>query len=77
MTAIQKVNVAPTSDNGHFVEGANQVVNLDNVTETFDVKGSAKLTTKNHEDIVLEEDCTIFCQFVVNPLTGALQKSKD
>ena len=74
---LARVNVAPTSDNGHFVVGAKNVIDLDAVTETFEVVGESKLITKNHEDINLKEDCTVFCQFVVNPLSGALQRSKD
>lgn len=77
MENLSKVNVAPTSDNGHYVLGAKQVINLDDITETFDVIGSSILTTKNHQNLELKEDCTILCQQVYNPLTRLLERSKD
>jgi hypothetical protein len=47
-TQTGRVNVAPSSTEGHFVKGAKQVINLDNVNETFLVEGRAVLETKNH-----------------------------
>lgn len=41
-----KVNVAPSSIEGHFVKGAKKVVNLDKVNETFLVEGESILETK-------------------------------
>lgn len=72
-----KVNVAPSSTEGHFVENAKKVVNLDNVTETFFVEGKAKLTTKNHTTLEIEEDCLITCQQVYNPFSAMFEKSND
>ena len=75
-TAIKK-NIAPSSDNGHFVEGKAQVIDLDVVNETFVVKGKSKLTTANHTSLDLDENCLITCQQVFDPLKQAFQKSKD
>lgn len=74
---LERVNVAPTSDSGHFVEEAINVVNLDEVTESFLVEGKSKLTTKNHTTLVMEEDCLINCQVVYNPFEKMYEKSKD
>lgn len=73
----QKVNIAPTSSNGHFVEEAEQVINLDSVNETFHVKGKSKLTTINHTTIINKEDCLITCQTVYDPFKEVFVKSKD
>ena len=72
-----EVNVAPTSQKGHFVKGADQVIILDEITETFDVIGKSILFTENHETINLNEDCTIICQQVVNPFTQKFVLSED
>jgi hypothetical protein len=73
-----KKNIAPSSDNGHFVEGKDiQVVNLDIVNETFVVTGKAVLTTANHTTLEMEEDCLITCQQVFDPLKQMFQKSRD
>lgn len=74
---MTKINVAPTSTEGHFVEGANQVIELDAVNETFAVSGSAKLVTKNHTSLDMAEDCLITCQTVYNPFAKIFQKSRD
>lgn len=76
-TKTRRVNVAPSSDEGHFVEGAEQVVNLDEVNETFAVKGKAQLVTKNHTALPIEEDCLITCQQVYDPFKNIKVKSKD
>jgi hypothetical protein len=72
-----KVNVAPSSESGHYIEEAKQVINLDEVNETFLVKGKSKLTTKNHTDLIIPEDCIITCQTVYNPFKKVFIKSKD
>lgn len=77
MIKEKKVNVAPSSSHGHFIEDAEKVVNLDDVNETFHVKGKGKLTTNNHTTIDIEEDCLITCQTVYNPFTNAFTKSRD
>ena len=77
MKTETKVNVAPSSTEGHFVEGAKKVINLDNVLETFHVKGKSKLTTKNHTDLELKEECLITCQVVYNPFEKLYTKSRD
>lgn len=74
---MKKVNVAPSSTEGHFVKGAKQVVNLDKINETFLVKGAAILETKNHTSLEIKEDCLITCQVVYNPFSKMYSKSKD
>ena len=76
-TQTKKINIAPSSSHGHWVEEAEQVINLDQVNETFHVKGKSKLTTTNHTTIVNEEDCLITCQTVYDPFKGVFIKSKD
>jgi len=77
MEILTKINVAASSTEGHFVEGAKQVINLDAVNETHLVKGAAELTTKNHTTLKMQEDCVITCQTVYNPFTRLFQKSRD
>ena len=71
------VNIAPSSDNGHYVKNAKEVINLDEIQETFHVKGKSVLETKNHTTLELEEECLITCQTVYNPYTKLFEKSKD
>jgi hypothetical protein len=75
-TAI-RVNVAPSSTEGHFIKGAQKVVNLDKINETFHVKGAAVLETKNHTSLEIKDDCLITCQVVYNPFAGMYAKSRD
>lgn len=78
MQTTVKKNIAPSSDNGHFVEGKDvQVVDLDRVSETFVVSGKSTLTTKNHTSLSMTETCVITCQQVYDPLKGAFEKSRD
>lgn len=72
-----RVNVAPSSVEGHFIEEATQVVNLDEVNETYLVKGKSKLVTKNHTTLVNEEDCIITCQQVFDPFKNIKVKAQD
>jgi len=76
-TRTETVNVAPSSNAGHYVKGAKQVINLDKVNETFLVEGKSILETKNHTTLELEEDCLITCQVVYNPFEKMYSKSKD
>jgi hypothetical protein len=76
-TAVKKVNVAPSSESGHYIEGAKQVINLDEVNETFVVKGESKLTTKNHTTLIIPDDCIITTQVVYDPFKETFIKSKD
>ncbi len=73
----QRVNVAPSSTEGHFIEEAVNVINLDNVNETFLVEGKSQLVTKNHTTLEIEEDCLITCQTVYDPFQNAFTKSRD
>lgn len=72
-----KVNVAPSSDEGHFVKGARSVVMLDDVTEAFFVEGKSELVTKNHTTLEQDEDCLVNCQVVYNPFQRMFERSKD
>jgi len=74
---IEKVNVAPSSTEGHFIKGAKKVVSLDNVNETFFVEGAATLETKNHTSLDIEDSCLITCQVVYNPFEKMYSKSRD
>lgn len=74
---MNKVNVAPSSVEGHFVENAQQVIDLDRVNELFYVKGKSKLTTKNHTSLIIKEDCVISCQNVYNPFSRMFERSRD
>lgn len=76
-TETKSVNIAPSSVEGHYIKGAKNVVNLDEVNETFLVEGSAVLETKNHTSLEIEEDCLITCQVVYNPFSKMYNKSKD
>lgn len=76
-TTKTRVNVAPSSTEGHFIKGAKQVVNLDKINETFLVEGTAILETKNHTSLEIEEDCLITCQVVYNPFAKMYTKSQD
>lgn len=73
----QRVNVAPSSTEGHFVKGAKKVINLDSVNETFLVEGPSILETKNHTSLEQKEDCIITCQVVYNPFGKMYTKSND
>ena len=77
MKTKTKVNVAPSSTHGHFIEDAVKVVNLDKVTETFLVEGKSRLTTNNHTTLEIREDCLITCQNVYNPFSKMMERSKD
>ncbi len=74
---MNKVNVAPSSTEGHFIKGAKQVINLDKINEIFHVKGSAILETKNHTSLEIKDDCLITCQVVYNPFSKMFEMSKD
>lgn len=76
-TVTKKINVAPSSTEGHFVEKAKQVVELDNINETFMVKGGGILTTKNHTTLEINGDSLITCQRVYNPFAQMFERSKD
>lgn len=77
MKTETKVNVAPSSTEGHFVKNAKQVVALDEINEVFEVRGESELVTKNHTSLKMKEDCLITCQQVYDPFKGVFEKSKD
>lgn len=74
---MERVLVAPSSTHGHFVKGAKNVINLDQVNETFLVEGDSVLETDNHTALEMKGDCLITCQNVYNPFTEMYNKSKD
>lgn len=76
-TTSQRVNVAPSSTEGHFIKGADQVINLDTINETFKVKGKSTLETKNHTSLEIKESCLITCQVVYNPFSKMYSRSLD
>lgn len=71
------VNIAPSSENGHYIKGDAKVIELDFINETFLVEGKSKLVTKNHTTLEREEKCLITCQTVYDPFKGISIKSKD
>ena len=74
---IDGVNVAPSSTSGHYIQDAENVVDIDNVAETYFVEGKSKLVTKNHTELKQEESCLITTQVVYNPFSAMFEKSKD
>jgi len=74
---LKGVNVAPSSTSGHYVQGANKVVNLDEVKETFFVDGKSELVTKNHTTLKQQKSCLITTQVVYNPFAKMFEKSRD
>lgn len=74
---LKKVNVAPSSDEGHFVTGAKQVIDMDAVTESFFVEGESVLETKNHTTLQMKDDCLVNCQMVYNPFAKMYERSRD
>jgi len=77
MKTVIKVNVAPSSTDGHYVKGAKKVVNLDEVTEAFFIEGESILETSKHTILEMKEDCLIVCQNVYNPYKRLFEKSRD
>ncbi len=77
MSKTLRVNVAPTSESGHFVEKAKNVIQLDDVTESFFVEGESVLTTKNHTTLEMKDDCLVNCQVVYDPFAKMYERSKD
>ena len=75
---IERVNISPSSTEGHFVKGAKRVINIDNVNETFLVEGESVLETKNHTTLeIKEKKALITCQQVYNPFRKMFEKSRD
>jgi predicted nucleic acid-binding protein len=74
---LEGVNVAPSSTSGHYVKKAINVVNLDQVKETFFVHGASELETKNHTTLVQDTSCLITTQIVYNPFSKMFERSRD
>lgn len=72
-----RVNVAPSSVEGHFVEGARvKLVDPDDESFTYDtIEGEAALVTANHGAVPLKGFGGIVCQ-KVSSLSGVV-KSLD
>jgi len=77
MKTVFRKNVSPSSQEGHFIEGAKNVIDLDIVNETFLVEGESKLTTKNHTTLENKESGIITCQRVYNPFAKLFERSRD
>lgn len=77
MKTETRVNVAPSSTEGHHVKGAKQVIPLDKINETFRVEGASVLETKNHTTLEMPKSCLITCQVVLNPWSKMYEKSRD
>lgn len=77
METLKGVNVAPTSTSGHYVQKAEEVILVDQINETFVVKGASLLVTKNHTTLQNEDSGLITCQNVYDPLAGKFVKSRD
>lgn len=71
------VNVAPTSTSGHFIKGAKNVVNIDDVNDVYIVEGESELTTANHTTLKQNKSCLITTQVVYNPFSKMFEKSRD
>jgi hypothetical protein len=71
------VNVAPTSTSGHFIKGAKNVINIDNINDTYFVDGESELVTQNHTTLKQDTSCLITTQMVYNPFSKMFEKSKD
>lgn len=71
------VNVAPTSTSGHFIKGAKNVVNIDNINDTYFVDGESELVTQNHTTLKQDNSCLITTQMVFNPFSKMFEKSLD
>jgi hypothetical protein len=74
---LEGVNVAPKSSNGHFVKGSQNVVNIDNVKDSYFVDGNSVLETENHTALKQEKSCLITTQVVYNPFLKMFEQSKD
>ncbi len=73
-----RVNVAPSSNEGHFIKGAKQIINLDKINETFKGEGDCILETKNHTSLEIKaKKFLITCQQVFNPFSKMYSKSRD
>jgi hypothetical protein len=74
---IERVNVAPTSTDGHFAVKHKRVVCLDANIGTFFIEGKAELRTAKHHTLPTEGNCLIMPQWVYNPYKQMMEKSKD
>ncbi|MGB0896904.1 MAG: hypothetical protein ACPGRW_06250 [Flavobacteriaceae bacterium] len=74
---VSRINVSPSSTEGHFIEEALNVIELDKVTEVYKVEGKSRMATKKHTTLEINEDCLITCQNVYNPFTRMFEKAKD
>lgn len=74
---LEGVNVAPASTSGHFIKGAKNVINIDNINDSYFVEGESELVTENHTTLKQEESCLITTQVVFNPFSKLFEKSRD
>ncbi len=74
-----KANIAPSSTHGHFLQNAKNVVNLDEINETFlvEVEGETEMVSENHLDLPVNEDCLVICQKTFNGFSALYERSQD
>ena len=78
MHTATRVNVAPSSDNGHVVTGQNlTVVNLDEASETFFVNGPSVMETANHTSLKTDTSSVVICQKAYNPMSRMHERVRD
>ncbi len=77
MKTEMKINIAPSSNNGHFITKTKKVIDLDLINETYLIEEPAELVTENHTTLIQEEKGLITCQVVYNPFARMFEKSKD
>lgn len=75
--SIEGVNVAPASTSGHFIQGANKVVDMDVEKGTFFVEGESTLVTKNHTSLKINGDVLVTTQQVYDPFAKRFEMSRD
>jgi hypothetical protein len=73
----EAINVAPKSTSGHFIKGAKNVVNIDEVNDSYLVEGESELVTANHTTLKRDSSCLITTQVVFNPFTKMYEQSRD
>lgn len=71
------INIAKNSTSGHYIHNARQVINLDELNETYFVEGKSEMRTQNHTKLQINEDAMITKQVVYDPFAQAFTKSRD
>lgn len=83
MNKTVRVNVAPSSSNGHYIEEltettpAPRVIELSNEAESFFVDGPSVLKTENHTTIKHNQSVLILTQSVYDPISQLMRRAVD